>query len=409
MNIDYALSFLSSFFLSQTPLLYSITASLSLGSVDSFQKILSLILCIVVLLLIVLKTLKKKLHVTKPFLIVCCLSLVLIGLYLLTLLFYPSVPRAYYSYFLTLCSSCVPSVVLGAILAEANDSLSPFIKGIGIVSWIVSVATLVVLLTTDLSTTVNELNKAGLNYQQFSYYAVYAYSLNLFFVLTKNSVSGQRKKTVRILMAVINVICALSGGGRGALVLLFVVSVYYLFYYFPWRKINVNKIINFFCVMIFVLLAFYYVTTKTTFIQSGVERIVNLFTNILEGRSEARNVSYAAALDIFLEKPIFGHGLGSVFPEWGFYLHDIFLDLAVEAGLFGIVAFIVLLLIFIADFHQLRKRDHRYDLIAVLFLNEFVMFLFSGYYLSGARLWFCISFCIIAARRLDRERKYMKC
>lgn len=410
MNIDSALSFVSVIFLSQTPLLYSITAALSLESVDSFQKFLSLALCVVVLLLVISKIVKRKLHVTKAFLLVCCFSLVIIVLYLFTPFFYTSVPQTFYSYFLALCSSGVPAIVLGAILAETNDPLPWFIKGVNIVAGTVSITTLVILLTTDLSVTVNELNKAGLTYQQFSYYAVYAYSLNLFLILSKGAIRQTKiAKILRIVSAVINVICALSGGGRGALILLFVISVYYLLFYLPWGKVNVNKLIKSACAMSFAIFIFYYITTKTTFIRSGVERVVNLFANTLEGQSEERNVSYATALNIFLEKPVFGHGLGSVFPEWGFYLHDIFLDLAVEAGLFGIVVFLVLLLVFIVDFHKLRKQDHRYDLIAVLFLNEFVMFLFSGYYLSGARLWFCISFCIIAATRLDKERKYMKC
>lgn len=396
MNIDFTISFFTAFFISQIPLLYSLTGALSIKSVDGVQKIIALVFALVALLLVALKVLNRRLHITKRFFIVCCISIIVIVLYLFTGCRYPSVPESYYSYFLTLCAYGVPSLILGEILAESEISLRPFMGGMSIIALLISVATVIVLLTADLSSTVNALNNAGLNYQTFSYYSVYAYSLNIYFIHMGEAIlsNTRRIKVLRIMMTVLNVICTLSGGGRGALILLLFVTFYYLVAYLPWRKITISKFMNTAAGIGFAVFAFWFIISRTTFIQSGITRIAKLFANFMNGKAEARNLSYAAAFELFADKPILGHGIGSVFPEWGLYFHDIFLDIAVEAGIVGVILFLSVLATAAKSFFRLRNYSQQYDLFAMIFLNAMVMYLFSGYYLSGAQLWFAIVFCL---------------
>ena len=92
------------------------------------------------------------------------------------------------------------------------------------------------------------------------------------------------------------------------------------------------------------------------------------------------------------EKPVFGHGVGSVFFEMGTYSHNFITDAMVEVGVIG--TFILFSLFIILVFKAIKDIYHDISdsLWLIIFLDGLVMSLFSGYYLAQIPLWWSVAF-----------------
>lgn len=92
---------------------------------------------------------------------------------------------------------------------------------------------------------------------------------------------------------------------------------------------------------------------------------------------EGREVAWSSALSYFFQSPILGYGLDS----WNSmhssdmnYLHNIFLELLLNQGLFGMIPFLVLLLSGI----RRTKRDDKWLIYLLLFFSGFPLFFQNG-------------------------------
>lgn len=331
--------------------------------------------------------LKKKLDRAVVYAII--VSATLVTLYVVTQAFYTSVPRTYRSYLLTLGSYVVPAIVAAAFCANNKQFFEIGKKLAFLTATILTVCMAVAVFTKDLSVSVIYLNEDGLNYQTISYYSVYAISLILYLLTDKNVLNSLAKKVALICMIFIDLICALAGGGRGAIVLLLVIAMYYIaFNVASLRKKKGLKKAIIACV---VVLIGSNIAMQMPIVSKGMERTLRFFSELGNNiKVDNRNIRYALAIDSFEQSPLFGHGVGSVFMEVGFYSHNIFLDLLVEGGIIMLLIAALLLAYVIHKFMVLRKNRPEFDLIAMIFLDSFVMYMFSGYYLSSAGLWFSI-------------------
>ena len=60
--------------------------------------------------------------------------------------------------------------------------------------------------------------------------------------------------------------------------------------------------------------------------------VYSIFGNTEAIGTDNRWIRWNLAWNAFTKSPVFGHGLGSVFYEVGFYSHNIFTDMLCEGG-----------------------------------------------------------------------------
>ena len=96
------------------------------------------------------------------------------------------------------------------------------------------------------------------------------------------------------------------------------------------------------------------------------------------------------AWNMFLSKPILGHGAGYFHAVHGTYPHNIVLDILVTYGIIGIIA--IGLLIFMS-FYKLAKNNGQNKLLGLLFLSLwFPKLVFSVYFIVDEGFWAFIAY-----------------
>lgn len=400
-RLDNLICILAFFLCYEQPLVLGLGALVGFSDSSGLLHISALGLFLLLAMLVAFKVMSEK-KLNRALVYALVLSAVLVSLYAGTQLFYISVPRSYRSYLLTLGSYVMPAIIAAALCAKNRDFLKIGKKLAFVAAVTLTICMAMAVFTKDLSVSVIYLNEDGLNYQTISYYSVYAVSLSLYLLTDKSEQISLLKKTLLMLMIFINLICAFAGGGRGAMVLLLVVGVYYIAFNFKelrqkkgFRRALVA------CVIVFIGLN---IVMQMPIASKGIERTLRFFSALGSNiKVDNRNIRYALAIDSFWRSPIWGHGIGSVFMEVGFYSHNLFLDLLVEGGVLLLSAAGILLAYVTKKFMALRKNHPEFDLIAMIFLDCFVMYMFSGYYLSSAGLWFSI-FYIFWKKEADYEK-----
>jgi len=101
--------------------------------------------------------------------------------------------------------------------------------------------------------------------------------------------------------------------------------------------------------------------------------------------------------EMFLEKPIFGHGVGAFEDKYGFYTHNVFLDIAVFWGLPLLVVFILFI---IKGFHSVFIAKGYHKVLGILFLvHWFPMLIFSRQFIESYGFWLFISFGLLVFQK----------
>ena len=131
-------------------------------------------------------------------------------------------------------------------------------------------------------------------------------------------------------------------------------------------------------------------------------RIIALITGAGDNR---RYDKIKTAIDLFSQKPILGHGFGSVYWELGQYTHNFFTDTLVEGGLvLTFIAVSILLYCFVSSIRLIRLDNT--DLIwFYFFLCGFTLSMFSGYYLTQIPLWWGLSFVLAKINWIHKNAK----
>lgn len=295
--------------------------------------------------------------------------------------------------FLTMGVRVIPALLIGSVFDIKRD----FDKLIKWIPVFVSIYTLAVVLSiirvTDLSIGVQSYNNAINTYQSLSYAIAYAFSLTLLWV------GNSKNKFLRVFMIClmpIQLYCLLALGGKGAFVVTGVVIIYFLFdkRYF----LKGILLISFLVPLGFIV--------KGDILMTGINRLISLFLNFGNDKSAgARIVLFTDALKTARDKILFGHGLGSVYYTLGMRSHNIFGDILVEAGIFGIMICIFLLFYVICGLRKMSVLDYKYRILVIIFMSSFIMLLFSGYYLNETGIWLISATVISNMYRITRRKK----
>lgn len=134
------------------------------------------------------------------------------------------------------------------------------------------------------------------------------------------------------------------------------------------------------------LIGYVYVIYGSVILRSVDERIVKL--TIEEGYLSGRGGLWSAAIDMIADRPLQGYGLGTFQNIYGFYPHNLLLDVLVTAGVLGGLALLGLLWASFLGIARsgLRKADVLYPAACSVLI--FVSAMFSGALFDSRFLWF---------------------
>lgn len=318
------------------------------------------------------------------------LCAIIILLYFSTRCFYDEVNNRYTSYFLSMGVRFIPAVLTGMYMLSHDDimkkveyALLPFI-----LLYTITLAS--VAFTANIGVNIAQtFNTDFLNYQSISYYSIFAFGFNMYLIVQCSNSYTRYRRYILIALAILQVIITIMAGGRGAFVLGCVFTLY-----FALKHITFSKLISYILIGLAVLLTINAILSDNEIFKMGFERIFNFFGNTEAIGTDNRWIRWNLAWNAFTKSPVFGHGLGSVFYEVGFYSHNIFTDMFCEGGVVLFLIFIFVLMKFIRASQILITEDYRNEIIVIVFLCSFVMNSFSGYYLSDTGIWLSLTYVL---------------
>lgn len=241
---------------------------------------------------------------------------------------------------------------------------------------------------------------SGLNYQSLSYIMSYAYAYSVYYVFFhEQQVKSFFCKTLKFIMLLMMFYCALvtlTGGGRGAFVFMIIITVLMALYYIKYsegQKLHSFIVIGTITVVVIWMIEYFSVMSS-----AGMERVMGKLTEDYN-----REVLYETAYEAFLESPIIGNGIGSIWWKVGWYSHNMFLDLLVETGMIGTFIVSVFIINFLFKLNRYTHRDKFYVFLMILIMSAIVRYTFSGYWMSAVRLFMICSWVYCLPRKEVNE------
>ena len=339
--------------------------------------------------------------------------LIIILLYSATpYLYHTEQTQAYHGFWLSLVGQSFPAALLSTFIATDEVAIFKLKKNAIIVAGIFTALSIVAVFNPTLTTTGGFVdNESGLNYQSASYLAGYATGLFSFILITREweghfEIIRKNIGIIAILVGIaLNFITILISGGRGGLACFLVFITIAVVMRLVSQRASYNTAIRTMALIVVLVVGGYFAiryAASSTIATSGYSRILTLFTN---RDNNGRTAIATQALQYFKSSPIIGHGLGSVFYEMGYYAHNIFLDILIEAGIMGLIIFVALLLGTTKEMLSFAKLDRSDCIIWFIFLCDFTESLFSGYYLSLVTVVWAICFTYARARTLAAKQE----
>lgn len=236
----------------------------------------------------------------------------------------------------------------------------------------------------------------GLGYQSLSYIMAFSYSYSCYFLFIMKGRKGLFWLFIRctmVLLMLYSIIICLTAGGRGGFVYIVTISLFLFYYYIKSSKKSHIKALT---IAILVIMLITYLIGRFNVMESaGMMRVMERLTE-----DDARMLLYQKAYNAFLESPIIGNGVGSIWWTVGFYSHNMFMDILAEMGVIGGLFFIYIIVITIWRLMILGKVHPIFILLFIVFSGALVHNMFSGYWVSAIKLFFVCSFvCSMSKRR----------
>ena len=318
------------------------------------------------------------------------LCAIIILLYFSTRCFYDEVNNRYTSYFLSMGVRFIPAVLTGMYMLSHDDIMKKVEYALLPFFLLYTITLASVAFTANIGVNIAQtFNTDFLNYQSISYYSIFAFGFNMYLIVQCSNSYTRYRRYILIALAILQVIITIMAGGRGAFVLGCVFTLY-----FALKHITFSKLISYILIGLAVLLTINAILSDNEIFKMGFERIFNFFGNTEAIGTDNRWIRWNLAWNAFTKSPVFGHGLGSVFYEVGFYSHNIFTDMLCEGGVVLFLIFIFVLMKFIRASQILITEDYRNEIIVIVFLCSFVMNSFSGYYLSDTGIWLSLTYVL---------------
>lgn len=285
----------------------------------------------------------------------------------------------------------LPCSIIGASMGN-EKSLKEFSKWLEVVMLFVTVAIAIALPYVLFNRT------RDFEYQTYSYYSGFAYSLNLFYLL--NGKSYERFKWFKfklydVLSAVLLVIqaaCCLMAGGRGGFVLIVLSTLIFLL---------ISKKIKFGYAVVLGVSIFIVILLLPQELLDSVSLGSQRTFSFLQGgkvdlsAASDRDEVYNKAIGLIWERPILGYGI------FGYALynkatpHNIFLEVMLQGGLIYSLFFWLFILFIAKKLRIMIKKDGSNKLLLAMGIWPFTELLFSSSYMMFGLFWFLIAYIFV--------------
>ena len=219
----------------------------------------------------------------------------------------------------------------------------------------------------------------------------------LFFADQKRGVMGKIMYCFILVMVFVSGIGCIVGGGRGAFLHL-ICSTAYIIYRVLSRNERGNKFGKYFLLGAGAIVMVYLSIHFNIFESAGATRVANNLTS-----DAAREYARKVAIDSFLRSPIFGHGLGSVWWEYGFYTHNVLLDFLVETGLIGAIILVITVCTMLRRLMRDSKTNSFDMFILLVLLAMLVEHTFSGYWFASSNSFLVWGYVYGKSRAVNRR------
>lgn len=235
-------------------------------------------------------------------------------------------------------------------------------------------------------------------YQTYSYYCGFAYSINLFFLL--NGKDFDRFKFFRnklydfisVVLLVVQAGCCLMAGGRGGFVLVIVATVAFLLIS---KRIKIGQLL--FIAALFIAIVSILPSEFTDSISLGSERTFSFLQGgkIDLGAASNRDEVYNKAINLISERPILGYGI------FGYALynkstpHNIILEVMLQGGLIYSLFFWSFMAYIIIKMRKVIMADKSNRLLLAIGIWPTVELFFSSSYMMFGLFWFVVAYIFV--------------
>lgn len=243
----------------------------------------------------------------------------------------------------------------------------------------------------------------GTNYQTTSYMAAWTYGISLYYLLfgkNHSRFSFTNLKIYKLLLIILvftNLIGVIIPSGRGA----FVLAVVYSFFSLGIikNKSDLKRYFGLTIILIISVISIYIFRDNPIFI-SSFSRVTEFIGNdfsINWGGTSGRDIVYQNAIELILEKPLFGYGIFG-YGRFMDYPHNLFLELLAGGGFVWFLTFSSFLIYLLYKLYKMVYLDLRFYLIFFLLLSPLVTLMFSGSYLQSPEFWFVIIYIFVVKK-----------
>ena len=350
---------------------------------------------------LLIKDLFNGLITKKIFKILAILFLLLI-LYSSSSFFYGSNSK-YTSYLLVYIAETIPAAYIGMRFARfnsldrLNDLLPYFVFFTSVLIGTIG------LRYAAIGERVSH-DDSGLNYQSVSYYMAFEFSYACYYAFFREkksfNICNAILRGLMILMMFYCAIICLMSGGRGAFVYIVGLSFYLVVYYLKRSKRHLMWAT---LVVVAVAVTIAFLMKHFNVMESaGMLRVMDRITD-----DDERMGLYRKAFDVFMDSPIFGKGVGSIWWTVGFYSHNMVLDILAEMGLIGFFFFIPILLRTLYRLYQNSYFEKTFVLLFIVMSGALIRNIFSSYWVSATKLFFICSFVYCLPKLNQFKYKYI--
>lgn len=283
----------------------------------------------------------------------------------------------------------ISGALIGVVFSQ--NGISKFYKHIDLLTFIIGVGYIrsipMMLVTGDM---------LG-GYQDISYYSALSFGFLLYgfisnkkdrFFIFKYSLS----RYLSIVLGVFLIVCVLSSGGRGGLVLLFVEIVFCVFSLLKKNIGSTILLLSACFLLFFITSTFIQKTAVGDIVNIGMERGLSYFDSgkIDVTETSNRDVIYKEHMNRIKENPFVGEGIYTVLGkhEWP---HNFFIELLASGGVFFLFFWILILIKCFKVLKRIIKIDKNNQYLVPLILYLSVVLLFSTSYIVTRIFWFVIS------------------
>ena len=242
------------------------------------------------------------------------------------------------------------------------------------------------------------MDSSGFLYQNIAYYCAYCFGMNVFLLAETKDLDGlPLRMPLFFLLSALQFFTCFMSGGRGGAVLMLGFLFYGIWAIYGFR--NVYKVVlPAALALAAVLFVFPYAVGRSGLSSRGLMRVLSLFGG---GAGNSlydigRATRFENALEIFLEKPLFGHGIGSIFYFMGSYSHNMFMDILAETGVIGLMTSFLILAAAVRRGFRLYREGSLYRFLVVLLIGGLTLNLFSGYFWVNQHIWLPVTVFLLA-------------